>query len=67
MTASKIEKQQSIQPFEEGRTVTKRVEMKKLHSTYEAPTIKEFLWVVVAFALLIAFSWIAYYKLGWFH
>jgi hypothetical protein len=33
----------------------------------EAPTLKDFLIVLLVTAILIALSWIAYYKLGWFH
>ena len=37
------------------------------YSSFDAPTLKDFLWVIAVFALLVAFSWIAYFKLGWFH
>jgi hypothetical protein len=33
----------------------------------EAPGWKDFLVVLAAVALLIAFSWIAWTKFGWFH
>lgn len=33
----------------------------------EAPRLKDFLIVLFIVAALIAFSWIAYYKFGWFH
>lgn len=36
-------------------------------SGYEAPRLKDFLIVLVIALLLIAFSWIAYYKFHWFH
>jgi translation initiation factor 2B subunit (eIF-2B alpha/beta/delta family) len=41
--------------------------MRRQYSAYEAPTVKEFLWVILVFATLIALSWVAYFKLGWFH
>ncbi|HEY0749970.1 MAG TPA: hypothetical protein VGD26_02370 [Chitinophagaceae bacterium] len=33
----------------------------------EAPTGKDFLVVVLAVAMLIFLSWIAWHTLGWFH
>jgi len=33
----------------------------------EAPEWKHLLLVIIAVALLIAFSWIAWFKFGWFH
>ena len=30
-------------------------------------TLKDFLRVIIVVALLIAFSWIAWFKFGWFH
>jgi len=33
----------------------------------EAPRLKDFILVLVAVALLIAFSWLAWFKFGWFH
>ena len=33
----------------------------------EAPGLKHFVIVFAAVALLIAFSWIAWFKWGWFH
>lgn len=33
----------------------------------EAPRLKDFIIVIVVTAILIALSWIAYYKFGWFH
>ncbi len=33
----------------------------------EAPELKHFVIVFVAVALLTAFSWIAWFKFGWFH
>lgn len=48
-------------------TTLKNEGLKKQYSAYDAPTLKEFLWVIGVFALLAAFSWIAYYKLGRFH
>ncbi len=33
----------------------------------EAPRWKDFLLVIVVAALLIAFSWLAWFKFGWFH
>jgi hypothetical protein len=33
----------------------------------EAPRLKDFLIVFITVAILIALSWIAYYKFGWFH
>lgn len=33
----------------------------------EAPTWIDFILVYVAVGLLIALSWIAWFKLGWFH
>ncbi|MGZ8524307.1 MAG: hypothetical protein ACXWV1_07750 [Chitinophagaceae bacterium] len=33
----------------------------------EAPTLKQFLMVILITALLIAFFWVAYNKFGWFH
>jgi hypothetical protein len=41
--------------------------MKRQATKYKPPTIKDFLLVVLVFGLLVAFSWIAYFKLGWFH
>ncbi|WP_157580825.1 hypothetical protein [Segetibacter koreensis] len=33
----------------------------------EAPTWKQLLIVFIIVAILLAFSWTAYYKLGWLH
>lgn len=33
----------------------------------EAPGLKQVIIVLVVVALLIAVSWIAWFKLGWFH
>jgi len=33
----------------------------------EAPEWKDIILVIVVVALLIAFSWIAWFKFGWFH
>jgi hypothetical protein len=33
----------------------------------EAPTLRDFLVVIIAVAVLIALDWIAYFKMGWFH
>lgn len=41
--------------------------MKRQTSKYTPPTLKDFLLVLLAFGLLVAFSWIAYFELGWFH
>lgn len=39
------------------------------HKEYgsEAPTLKDFLIVLLVVAVLIALDWVAYFKLGWFH
>ncbi len=37
------------------------------HLGDRTPRLKDFLMVIMAVAVLIAFSWIAYFKLGWFH
>jgi len=31
------------------------------------PGLKDVLWVLFVVGLLIAFSWIAWFKFGWFH
>lgn len=41
--------------------------MKRQATKYKPPTLKDFLLVLLVFGLLVAFSWIAYFKLGWFH
>jgi hypothetical protein len=41
--------------------------MKRQATKYKPPTLKDFLLVVLAFGMLVAFFWIAYFKLGWFH
>ena len=33
----------------------------------EAPKVKDFVTVLVIVLILIAFSWIAWFKFGWFH
>ena len=33
----------------------------------EAPGLKDFIIVVIVFLSLVAFSWIAWFKFGWFH
>jgi hypothetical protein len=33
----------------------------------EAPSLKDFIIVVVVAVVIIAFFWIAYHKFGWFH
>ncbi|MES1222245.1 MAG: hypothetical protein ABUT20_42510 [Bacteroidota bacterium] len=33
----------------------------------EAPRLKDFIIVFLVVLILIAFSWITYYKFGWFH
>jgi hypothetical protein len=33
----------------------------------EAPSVKDFLIVLLVVAALIVFAWIAYFKLGWLH
>jgi hypothetical protein len=56
-----------MQDHEQPNTEMAATKIKKQHSAYEAPSVKEFLWVIIAFAILIALSWIAYFELGWFH
>lgn len=56
-----------IQPAEEETAPIKGEKLKNQFSPYDAPTLKEFLWVIGVFVLLMAFSWVAYYKLGWLH
>lgn len=47
---------------------THRMKMdKNTHLGDRTPRLKDFLIVILAVAVLIGFSWIAYYKLGWFH
>ena len=46
-------------------TKTKNIERFKMGD--EAPTVKDFLIVIGVLFLLIVFSWIAYFKLGWLH
>lgn len=41
--------------------------MKKQRFKYKPPTLKDFFLVLLFFGFLVAFSWIAYFKLGWFH
>jgi len=33
----------------------------------EAPRLKDFVIVITIAAILMFFSWLTYYKLGWFH
>ena len=33
----------------------------------EAPRFKDFIMVIIIVLILIAISWITYYKFGWFH
>jgi len=33
----------------------------------EAPRLKDFIIVLIIVLIMIAFSWIAYFKFGWFH
>jgi hypothetical protein len=33
----------------------------------EAPTLRDFLVVIIVVAVMIALDWIACFKLGWFH
>gem|GEM_PF-6803207 len=39
--------------------------MKKQYNKYKPPTLKDFLWVILVFGLIIAISWLAYFKFGW--
>lgn len=65
MTKSTIIKQQDRQLTADSQMITLRDRsFKKQYSAYEAPTVKEFLWVIGVFALLTALSWITYYKFG---
>ena len=41
--------------------------MEKFKSGDEAPRAKDFLMVLLVFLVLIALSWIAYFKFGWLH
>lgn len=68
MTKSTSILQMKQQQASESETTPSRGErLKRQYSAYDAPTLKEFLWVIGVFALLMAFSWVAYYKVGWFH
>jgi hypothetical protein len=40
--------------------------IKKGHSPYEAPSVKEFLLVLAVIGLLTLFSWVAYFYSEWF-
>lgn len=46
---------------------TKKEEGNKRFSDFEAPTLMQFLWVIIVLVLLIVFSWISYNQFGWFH
>lgn len=67
MTKDKMKEKARKQIHSQKPIFSKKEEIKKQFSAYEAPTIKEFLLVLLVVLLLIVFSWIAYYKFGWFH
>lgn len=50
-----------------NKTTVKNDILKRQYSAYDAPSLKEFLWVLAVFALLIALSWVAYHRFGWLH
>lgn len=65
MAKSKIEAPDKQLSGRTDMNILKRDGKKRQSSAY-APTTKDFLLVILAVALLTTFSWVAYYKLGWF-